>query len=273
MKTLLININYIMPKSLFLILFVVFIAGCSSNKPVSQNPETKYHEPVNYDSKRAIGVDLFASGNEPFWIVDMNSNDSTKIFILSDNSTVYFKTPKPLIDSDAKTIKYFFDTDITLTLTKGKCIDNMSGESGEFIATLNILNKPFVGCGKFIIATSNPFLSPSTLRLNDIWALRIFRDSTVNPSSFKEGIPVLELHLNDGRFFGNSNCNTISGSLTVEDSYITFSDITSSKKYCEGDFEAQYIQDLKSVDSWTLDKMVLRLKKSGKEVLVFKKID
>lgn len=261
-----------MMKNLFLALMLaLFLTGCSSNKP--SVTDSNHREPVSYDGKRSMGIFLFASGNEPFWVIDLNSNDSTRIYILADNYTVKYKTPNPVLDSITKTIKYTFDSGTVLILSKAKCVDNMSGEVSEFEASLKVLNNTYNGCGKFIIATKNPLLSQSTLRLNDIWALRKFRGKQIIPSEFKEGIPVIELHLNDGRFMGNTNCNTVSGSIELGDSYITFSEFTTTKKLCDGDFESQYLADLKSVDSWTLDKMLLILKKEGNEVLVYHKVD
>jgi heat shock protein HslJ/uncharacterized membrane protein len=260
-----------MKKIFFNIVLALLLTGCSSYKPSVSNGN--YREPVSYDGKRSMGIFLFASGNEPFWVVDLNSNDSTRIFILAENYTVKSKTPVPVLDSVTKTIKYTFDSGAVLILKKSKCVDNMSGEINEFEASLKLSGKNYYGCAKFIIASMNPFLDQSTLRLNDIWALRKFRGKQIVTSEFKNGVPVIELHLNDGRFMGNAECNTISGSLDVGDSYITFSDFTSTKKLCDGDFEWQYIDVLKSVDSWTLDKMLLILKKDGREVLVFHKVD
>lgn len=260
-----------MYKIVSVLLFVFFVSGCSSQKPGVFN--TEHREPVNYDSKRSMGIFLFASGNEPFWVVDMNSADSTRIYILADNLKIMYKTPDPLLDSVSKTITYSFGNSAVLTLKKAKCVDNMSGEISEFEASLIISGKTFIGCGKFIIATMNPLISQSTLRLNDIWALRKFKGKTIIPSDFRSGIPVLELHLNDGRFFGNTDCNEISGRMDVGDSYITLYGFTSTKKHCEGDFESNYLQELKTVDSWTLDKMSLILKKKGEEILVYQKVD
>jgi uncharacterized membrane protein len=264
-----------MIKSLILIILSVIVTGCTGNKHDSKESESVNGENVlkNYDSKRSLGIDLTASGNEPFWMVDMDSEDSTKIYILSDNYSVKYKTPLLFFDSVSKTIIYTFDKDVTLTIKRERCTDSMSGEIFSFSAALSILNKYYYGCGKYIIASVNPFLSRETLRLNDLWALKKFRNQIIDPKSFKEGIPVLELHLNDGRFLGNSKCNTITGSIDVGDSYITFSDFTSTKKLCDGDFEQQYLQDLKSVDSWSFDKMQLILRSKGKEILVYNKID
>ena len=264
-----------MIKSLILIMLSVIVIGCTADKPVTKESESRNGENIlkNYDAKRSIGIDLTASGNEPFWTVDMDTEDSTKIYILSENYAIKYKTPAFFFDSVSKTIVYTFDTDVTLTLKRERCTDSMSGEIFSFTASLSILNKNYKGCGKYIIASVNPFLSRETLRLNDLWALKKFRNQIIDPKSFKDGVPVLELHLNDGRFLGNAKCNTISGSIDVGDSYITFSDFTSTKKLCDDDFEQQYIQDLKSVDSWSFDKMKLILRSKGKEILVYNKID
>jgi heat shock protein HslJ/uncharacterized membrane protein len=264
-----------MIKSLILVILPVIVIGCAANKPVSKEPESRNGELVirNYDDKRSVGLDFIALGNEPFWTIDMDSEDSAKIYILSENYTVKYKTPKLFFDSVSKTIKYTFDTGVTLTLKRERCKDNMSGEIFSFSAALSILDNNYKGCGKYIIASDNPFLSRETLRLDDLWALKKFRNQNIDPKSFKEGVPVLELHLNDGRFLGNSKCNTIMGSIDVGDSYITFSDITSTKKLCDGDFELLYLQDLKSIDSWSFDKMQLILRSKGKEILVYNKID
>lgn len=258
-------------RIIYILLTVLLLSGCSAHKSSDSNSD--HREPVNYDGKRTMGIYLFAAGNEPFWVVDLNSNDSTRIYLLAENYTLKIKTPEPVFDSVAKTIKYYFESGTVLTLTKRKCVDNMSGEINDFNASLSILGKTLKGCAKFIIATKNPLLSYSTLRLNDIWALRKINGKQIIPSEFKQGVPVLELHLNDGKFLGNTNCNTISGYLDVGDSYITFSDISSTKKLCEGDFEFSYLETLKSVNSWTLDNLKLILNKDGKEVLVYQKVD
>jgi len=264
-----------MIKHLILLILAVYIVGCTAYKQNTQKHESGNDEAVlkNYDGKRSVGIDFFASGNEPFWSLDMNSEDSTKIFILSDNYTVKYKTPAPVLDTVSGTIKYVFGEGVILTLKKEKCTDNMSGEIFSFSAAFSILSKTYSGCGKYIIASLNPLLSQQTLRLNDLWALKKFRNREIKPESFKSGVPVLELHLNDGRFLGNAECNSVSGSIDVGDSYIVFSNFTLTRKLCDGDFEIKYVPDLKSIDSWSLDKMQLILKRKGKEILVYKKID
>jgi uncharacterized membrane protein/heat shock protein HslJ len=252
-------------------IFAIIVSGCSSQKDItkSEKPEIQ-----NYGKKQALGIDFFASGNEPFWSLDMDSEDSTRIFFLNPNSGVKeFVTPLPFIDTVNKIIVYRFSEGFTLTVNRGVCINGMSGERNEFSAILNVDGKDYNGCGRYIIASKNPFLSPETLRLNDIWALRIINGKEINRKNFKEGIPMLELHLNDGRFYGKADCNEIYGIINVGDSYINFTDFSSTKKSCEGDFENDYIKTLKNVDTWELNKMNLILKSRSKAVLTYIKID
>ena len=61
----------------------------------------------------------------------------------------------------------------------------MSGERNEFSAILNVDGKEYTGCGRYIIASKNPFLSQETLRLNDIWALRFINGKEINRKEFQ----------------------------------------------------------------------------------------
>ncbi len=262
-----------MLKFIILILLTVLFSGCTAYKPVSQKPDKNKNGNIDFNNKRSAGIDFFASGNEPSWKIDLDSEDSTKIYLFPNIYSVSYKTPAPILDSSFKTIKYTFDTDVTLTLINGMCTDNMSGEILNFIVSLNISNNTYKGCGKYIIAPNNPLLSPSTLLLNDIWALKKFKNQNVDAKSFKNGIPILELHLNDGKFLLYTNCSSITGNIDVGNSHISFYDIISSDKICDDDFELYNLLDLKSFNSWSFDKMVLTLKQNGKEVLVFNKID
>ena len=91
--------------------------------------------------------------------------------------------------------------------------------------------------------------------------------------NFSEGIPMLELHLNDGRFYGKADCNEIYGNIDAGDSFIYFTNFSKTKKECDGNFENDYLNYLKNVDSWELNKMNLILKSRGKEILSYIKVD
>jgi len=261
--------EYILTKFLLIVLLVFVIAGCTSQK---EHKETNITEIPDYGKKQAMGIDLFASGNEPYWSLELDTEDSVNIYILGGNN-IRLKVLSTGLDTANKTIVYMFDNGSNLLIKGGACTNSMSGEKNDYSAKLYHVGKQYTGCGRFLIATKNPLLSRETLRLNDIWALKSMNGKEIDRKDFPEGIPILELHLNDGRFYGNTNCNEISGSIEVSNSNIYFRNFAQTKKFCEGDFETKYISALKIVTSWELDKMRLSLRSKGNEVLNYIKID
>lgn len=257
-------------KHLYVLVIVFIFSSCSSSK----KEESKLYDynPNKYQEKQMSGIDFFASGSSPYWSLDMDTEDSTRIFLHNQN-LISYKSPVPLIDTAGKTIIYKFSDFATLTIKGNVCVNSSGGEQTEFSTTLIYNDSTFSGCGKYIIASKNPFLSQETLRLNDIWALRSINDKAITKEDFKKGIPIIELHLNDGRFYGKAECNELSGNINFGDSFIYFKNFSLTKIFCEGDFEDNYINTLKIVDSWELDKMYLILRSKGKEVLKYIKID
>ena len=256
-----------MTKYIFILILV--LAGCSTQK---EYKDTSGPESNDYSKKQALGIDFFASGNEPFWSAELDVEDSIRIFIAGE-STLRYSATAPVIDTAAKTITYKFDEAVTLSIKGETCINSMSGEKNVFSVTLYLKDKQYTGCGRFIIASNNPLISRETLRLNDIWALKTMNGKEIDRKDFPDGIPYIELHLNDGKFYGTTNCNELTGNIEVGNSYIYFNQFSQTKKLCEGEFEHKYISILKDVDSWKLEKMQLSLRNKGKEIIRYIKID
>lgn len=261
--------DFVLIKFILLITAVIMLKGCSSHKEYT---DTYIPESPDYMKKIALGIDFFASGNEPYWSLDMDTDDSARIFIFGE-SILRYKVTAPIIDTAIKKITYKFDDNITLIIKVETCTNTMSDERNEFSAELRFREKVYTGCGKYIISMKNPLLSKETIRLNDIWALKSINGKELNRKDFPKGIPVLELHLNDGRFLGNTDCNEISGHLEAGNSYIKFGNITQTKIFCEGSFESEYLSALITVDSWRINKLQLSLLSKGKEILTFMKVD
>ena len=258
-----------MTKYVIILISVFVFAGCSTQKDYKDTGRTESND---YSKKQAMGIDFFASGNEPFWSAELDVEDSIRIYIAGE-STLRYSATVPVIDTAAKSILYKFDDAVTLNIKGETCINSMSGEKNVFSVTLYLKDKQYTGCGRFIIASNNPLISRETLRLNDIWALKTMNGKEIDRKDFPDGIPYIELHLNDGRFYGTTNCNELTGNIDVGDSYIYFSNFSQTKKLCEGDFENKYISLLKDVDSWKLEKMQLSLRNKGKEIIRYIKID
>ncbi len=252
---------------MILVFLAVIFNGCASNGTSNKIPDE-----IDYEKKIQTGIDFFASGNNPFWSIDIDLEDSARIYI-PGGITIKHKVTKPVFDTTKKSITYKFSENTILTIKANNCKNNINGEQTDFSADIFVEGKTYKGCGKYIIASKNPLLSMETLRLNDIWALKSINGNEIDKNNFPDGIPFLELHLNTGKFYGRTDCNEINGDISVGDSYIIFSSISHTKKFCGGTFEKDYISALNIVDSWKLEKLTLSLRHHGEEILSYIKVD
>ena len=110
------------------------------------------------------------------------------------------------------------------------------------------------------------------LRLHDIWALEF-----INGEEFirgeQETRPIIEIYLEEGRVHGNAGCNTINGTVIVNENSIAFSQIITTEMACPGDLEQRFLTALQNVDNYKIEKLRLYLYEGEEERLVFRKID
>jgi len=110
------------------------------------------------------------------------------------------------------------------------------------------------------------------LRLHDIWALEF-----INGEEYIKGEqdtrPIIEIYLEEGRVHGNAGCNTINGTVIVNENSIAFSQIITTEMACPGDLEQRFLTALQNVDNYKIEKLRLYLYEGEKERLVFRKID
>ncbi|MCI0472297.1 MAG: META domain-containing protein [Ignavibacteria bacterium] len=273
-------------KILLSILFLLFLftgvrAKDSLLTPVvndtiqkDEQSEPDFQSILERDEKaRVRGIDFRAFGNEPFWILEIDAEGNT-IFSLHDRLDVVFATPAPETYTEKKTIIYKSpEGNIDISLIQENCPDNMSGEKMTFTVSVNFKNTEFKGCGKFLVFNKNPLLKSDIGRLNDIWALEKYMDDPVDSLIKARGLPLLEIHLNEGRIMGNNGCNEYSGAVDVDDTVIKFDRIISTKMFCPGSMELQYMDALRKVNKWEISGMRLFLIINGKNYLTFRKID
>jgi heat shock protein HslJ len=109
--------------------------------------------------------------------------------------------------------------------------------------------------------------------INDIWALESIGGVVYSRGEDQTQHPIIEIHLKDERLFGNTGCNDMNGTVKVVGSKITFSEITTTKMFCPGVDEINFLSSLKKANNYKIEKMRLYLFDDDKELLVFKKID
>ena len=126
--------------------------------------------------------------------------------------------------------------------------------------------------------TSKVNTSQDVLRLHDIWALQEISFNglplELNYNEIKR--PVLELHVNDRKIFGNDSCNSIFGSIeTLDKNSISFGKIGGTKMACPNmAISTAYTKTLQQVRSYKLEGLsLLFFNADGDEILKFLKVD
>jgi len=125
----------------------------------------------------------------------------------------------------------------------------------------------------FFILSCSSGEETTNLLINDIWALESIEGKPYKVESTIEQQPMIEIHLKDERLHGNTGCNQMDGKVNVEGSKINFSDIITTKMFCAGSVEQEFLWALEKVNNYKIEKMQLFLYEDEVEKLVFKKID
>lgn len=113
------------------------------------------------------------------------------------------------------------------------------------------------------------------MRLHDIWALRAIDGNMIDVGNFQKH-PVLEIHLNDMKIFGNDGCNTMFGAIQeLDDQNINFGAMGGTKMACPNmKLSSKYTSALGKAKTYKLDGLQLFFYDAeGNELLKFQKID
>ncbi len=192
------------------------------------------------------GVDFYATGNEPFWSLDIAINQFLKFNTLSGIS-IKLGSVQSEKAMDANVVRYATQTPegpFTATISQNECIDNMSGDTSAYRVIVELNNpgdknyKKFEGCGNYV----------PNFALNRKWVLKNFGDDELSITEIKNKIPELDIDLERMRFAGYAGCNRIAGGIFLEYNLIRFSNPVSTMMMCENmDLEKKFIDAISRV--------------------------
>lgn len=156
-------------QNLFVILLFTLAISCEQKQKTDQQAEEPATDtivqadttvklniniPERWKQKAAAGIDFIATGNEPFWSIEM---DEEKFIRYSTPDGVELTTPAvKAVNIDAATKLYQAETEmgkLELQVMNKTCINDMSGDSSAYTVHLTIKlkkdEKPRVlhGCG------------------------------------------------------------------------------------------------------------------------------
>lgn len=138
-----------------------------------------------------------------------------------------------------------------------------------FIAILSILS--LQSCASQGGANSNQTLN---LDVSGTWTLIHIDESsgTTIEEGFPNKKPTLTLEAISKKLTGNTGCNQMFGSFTTNQNHISFSGIGSTKMYCDGVKENEYLTLLNSVKSYKiLNDQLIFMDEEGNELLKYSK--
>lgn len=226
----------------FLVLFE--LVACSQQQRVSNHtPPFDYGEkgPDKYSdqlmNKLEKGIDFVASGNEPFWSMEIDFDNNITFKVLQGDSLVV-ASPQPtkLMDVAATSYRTKIDDEYLNVIIYDKpCEDNMSGKELPKTVEISYGTKKFAGCGSYL----------SDYRLNDIWVLESINQSPIDITSFPRGLPRIELNLTMNQVFAFAGCNEFSGSMEIQGKRIHFGRFSGTLMACKNmNFESEYLSKL-----------------------------
>ena len=271
-----------MIRTLLFILLIVLFGNCvtplktGNNIPQEDNivaNKLLALQPDKFQTQFAQGIDFIATGNEPFWRLEIDF-DKSMHFKMPDGFEINTPAVKGVKAMDANVTRYDASTEkgtLTVQIQKLECINDMSGEKLAYTVTITTKNntdkdyRTYKGCGQYL----------ADYRLHDIWVLDSINNKKIVAGDFLKGIPQLEFNLVERKIFGNTGCNNINGVIEVLGKKIYFARLVTTGMACKNmDFESGYLQKL---DSKTIYYYIrpgkLYLQVSSDSLFVYRKVD
>jgi heat shock protein HslJ len=217
------------------------------------------------------GVDFVAFANDSSWSLKV---DFEKDIIFKLNSATALSTPVPIPEKTAsgKTLRYTAattDQELIVEIQTAACKNDITGLEAPYSVVIQT-RKPtdkayteFKGCGHDLV----------DFGLHDIWALRELNGRKITGNDYTREVPRMELNTKDGKILGNTGCNNFFGSLLTRGDKITFSDLGSTKMFCQKSVETEFFKTLGDAERFEIKDLHLLLYNESTLIARFQKVD
>lgn len=230
-----------------------------------QSPDEPEDNPQLWREKYERGIDFAATGNEPFWSLEIDLERMIEFKALDEeNGSVL--TPVPVADKPetGDGLVYRVQTvsgNLEIRLMKETCENTMSGREFPYTVTVLKDDMEYKGCGMYLRDS----------RLNGSWNLVELQGKTINPKDFDRNQPALLISLADGKVSGSAGCNRLNGTLEPIGDRINFGPIAATKMACQHmEVETQFLRVLSDGEvTYRVSEERLELMLNGKGVAVF----
>lgn len=273
--------NYILLGMLFLISCAHLLSKHPADKNINAEAVNSTRHlttdssfaPDRFRKQFEQGIDFLATGNEPFWSIEIDF-DKYMHFKIPGGIDITTPAVEGARAADADIMRYRAVTEkaeLIVQIRRMECVNDMSGEKLACSVTIDVKANnengytTYKGCGRYLADS----------RLHDIWVLETINHNPVKATDFGKGLPQLEFNLTEKRIFGSTGCNNINTTIDVLGKKIHFGRIASTRMACPNmDFESGY---LKKLENKTIPYQIkpgkLYLQVSPDSVFVYKKVD
>lgn len=187
-----------------------------------------------FSAKRAEGIDFIATGNEPFWNVEIDFEKMMQFKTMEGKS---INTPIPVFNPKGNMIEYVAETEtgkLILQISSEICTDNMSGDVFNYTVTCEVNGKKYSGCGRYLHAKAE---------LNGAWQLHMLQGVDLEKEQLMKGKPIVNFDVAKSNVSGHTSCNSFNGPVAITENSITISDkLATTMMACPGDFEQRFLQ-------------------------------
>ena len=200
-----------------------------SGAPVTGGLAKQYvlspEKPDESAAKPQSNVDFKATGNEPFWVLEIDFDQRMRF---KDLNGLELITPVPTATYPQDDVTEWKATteqgELLVTVTQKKCQDTMSDERSGYQVQVQASTDTteayaYAGCGRYL----------GDYQVNGKWLL-----SRLNGQPVDEGAeaPYLALQLAENRAGGFGGCNRFTGSMALKDSALEFGALAATKMAC-----------------------------------------
>lgn len=203
------------------------------------------------------GLDVVAFGTDATWSLDITHNKAIQFSVPGMEAPVAFSPVVPKLSGDSLVYTVVTAEDkMQIVFTPGYCGDNTSENIYDYKVTISFRGKTYSGCGAILNADGG---------LDGIWELQSFEGH----NNWSER-PFIAIDLNSEKFYGNTGCNSFSGTTRLRQLKVCFSDIhAATKKECAGYDESALIEALVKCNGFSINGETLELTQNGSTVMTF----
>lgn len=181
-----------------------------------------------YNDKMMSGIDFTASGNEPFWglDIDFQTNISFQTADGFELNVPFVKTENPASGNNLTFFSKTAEGSIGLQVEFKKCMNSMSGAANPATVAVDVTDANgkatrYEGCGRFL----------GNYRLNNRWKLKSI-GVDANDTMVIARAPEIQFNIQDGSVAGFSGCNRFHGGIEVTGDSIVFKQLASTLMAC-----------------------------------------